>query len=196
MQKGNKGYSFVELIIVIAIMAILAAASLITVGIVNNARASAVATELDSQIGALLNTTKAQSPTEALYIQVMSNANNFGKSSYSYSTGSMVVTSNTASDFSMNTSIKPYDTTSWFNNKVVIEYVPENTNQQITEYSSDPSKIIIQFNKSDGSVRKGAGRYIIHKRVNNSMSDYSGDVVATVYLNASTGNHYIKQIRG
>ena len=43
--------------------------------------------------------------------------------------------------------------------------------------------MIIEFNKSNGSVRYGAGTYEIV---------YNNKVVATVYLDADTGNHYVK----
>ena len=50
---------------------------------------------------------------------------------------------------------------------------------------------LIQYNKSDGSIRKGAGTYVIHEKAS-SNTDYSGSIIAKVVLNASTGNHYIK----
>ena len=44
-------------------------------------------------------------------------------------------------------------------------------------------KILIEFNKSDGSVKHGAGTYEFI---------YNGDVVGSIYIDPVTGNHYMK----
>ena len=104
MKRSNKGYSLVELLIVIAIMAILSGVAVVSVGLIKQARARD-ADQLESGYG----------------------------------------------------------------------------NDKGTDGSG---QWYIKFDKATGAVLKGAGKYV--------FTDTKGDLVSTVYLDAATGNHYIK----
>ena len=58
-MKKNKGYTLIEMIIVIAIMAILTAVAFVTLGVIHQAKCNAAVNSLDNQIGSLWIKTKA-----------------------------------------------------------------------------------------------------------------------------------------
>lgn len=181
-MKKNKGYTLVELIIVIAIIAVLAAASFVTIGIIKQAQYNTAATTISDQMGSLLVKTKALSDpsNEPLCMAIQYNA-----ASRTYADGnvakagsySIVLGHNTGSGFVE----KVTDTAeATLPNFITITYAPTSTAQKAS-FASD-TNFIIQFNKSDGSVKYGAGRYDII---------YNGNTVASIYLDAVTGNHYV-----
>jgi prepilin-type N-terminal cleavage/methylation domain-containing protein len=61
-MKENKGYSLVEMIIVIAIIAIMAGGSMVTVTLINSAKAKEAGVTLDSEVAALVAQSKSQVP--------------------------------------------------------------------------------------------------------------------------------------
>ena len=62
-MKENKGYSLVEMIIVIAIIAVLSAAAMVTITLINSAKTKEAAVTIDSEISALVAKAKSQIPT-------------------------------------------------------------------------------------------------------------------------------------
>jgi prepilin-type N-terminal cleavage/methylation domain-containing protein len=60
LAKENKGYSLVEMVIVMAIVAIMAAGSLVTITLINSAKAKEAGVTLDSEITALVAKSKSQ----------------------------------------------------------------------------------------------------------------------------------------
>ena len=63
IMKENKGYSLVEMIIVIAIIAVMSAAAMVTITLINSAKAKEASVTLDSEISALVARAKSQIPT-------------------------------------------------------------------------------------------------------------------------------------
>lgn len=61
-MKNNKGYSLVEMIIVIAIIAVLTSAALVTITLINSAKAKEAGVTLDSEISRLVAQSKSQMP--------------------------------------------------------------------------------------------------------------------------------------
>lgn len=61
-MKENKGYSLVEMIIVIAIIAVLSAAAMVTITLINSAKAKEASVTLESEISALKAKAKSQVP--------------------------------------------------------------------------------------------------------------------------------------
>ncbi len=171
-MNKNKGYSLVELIISMAIMATLATVSFVTIGILNNARAKDVSSKLDTQLHSLWVTTNSTSPDRCIKLDENDDDGYFLQ--YGTYDGTTFV-----SDVDSNGD----EIVEKLNNRIVIEYVVEGAG------STDG---IIQFKKADGSVKSGAGTYNIYLRASDNNEDYSGRLMASVILKESTGSHYIK----
>lgn len=62
IMKDNKGYSLVEMIIVIAIIAVLSGAAMVTISLINSAKAKEAAVSIESEIAALVARSKSQIP--------------------------------------------------------------------------------------------------------------------------------------
>lgn len=185
-MKKNNGYTLIEMIIVIAIIAILSAASFATVGIIHKAKAMAAASTLDNQIGALLVKTKALSEAKGqrLCMQIRKNS-----SDVTYADGSIA----SANSYSL---ILGYHDGANFIEKeanTALATLPniisvkqtekkDSVNSSFNGYNED-TNMFIEFNKSNGSVRYGAGKYDII---------FKGRIIATVELDSSTGNHCVK----
>lgn len=60
LAKENKGYSLVEMIIVIAIIAVMSGASMVTITLINSAKAKEAGVTFDSEISALAAKSKSQ----------------------------------------------------------------------------------------------------------------------------------------
>lgn len=181
-MKKNKGYTLIETIIVIAIIMILAGASFISIGIINRAKYSAATTSLQNQMSSLWVKTKALSQAK---VQTSPSATENDKM-YPLC---MKIRHDAAGTYSI---ILGYDTGSKFVEKeagVVETTLPKIITLTYKESSSgqkasfaDADNLIIEFNKSDGSVKYGAGTYEV-KYGNSKMS---------VVLDDATGKHYIK----
>ena len=182
-MKKNKGYTLIELIIVIAIIAVLSGVSLITLGIIKQAQYNTAATTLSDQMGSLLVKTKALSDpsNQPLCMAIQQNVatvtyadgNTAKAGSYSVYLGN-----NTGSSFvakSANTAEATLP------NIITIQYVPSDASQKAS-FATD-NYFVIQYNKADSSVKYGAGTYNII---------YNGRTVASVYLDKATGNHYVE----
>ncbi len=194
-MKKNQGYTLIELIIVLAIIAILSAVSFVTIGIIRQAQYNAAASTLSNQMGSLLVKTKAVSEAKTdplcMYIHKYSDTVTLddGKvireGSYvlilGYDTGSGFVVKNTGNAFSeTDTSIQVEDV---LTNIITIKYNSTDTDACGIAGLDDTDNMIIEFVKSNGSVRYGAGSYEII---------YNNRTVATVKLDKTTGNHYLK----
>lgn len=182
-MRKNRGYTLIEAIIVIAIIAILSGASLVTIGIIRKAKVQAAATTLNNQIGGLLTKTRALSEAKnerlCLKIERIDADKTFANGTtavadsyvlilgYHNGTGFVEKTADTAE--------------ATLPNFIEIEYeTDDGTACNIADMDDD--HMYIEFNKSNGSVRYGSGKYKIK---------YGGNLAATVVLDASTGNHYL-----
>jgi prepilin-type N-terminal cleavage/methylation domain-containing protein len=160
--KDNSGYSLVELIIVLAIIAVLSGMGALTISVIRSGRATATKDSFDTEIAALLTRTKSQSSDTAILIKRDGNKYNIY---YGTSTDGTSFTANDATKADVIT------------NNVDIYY---------TDGTADAALLteqIIKFNKSDGSVKAGYGTYTFCK----SGSDSS---VGSVTINKATGSHY------
>jgi len=173
----NKGYTLVEMLIVIAIMVILASLSMFSVGVIRDAKRSAAVTTFDSQVSSCLVKTKAVSEVTGDNVICMlihkrtvgSKTNYCIKVGYNNPAGvtdvvSGVVASDSADD-------------SW-------DAVLPKDVALMTLNGAEFNEAKIIFNKSDGSVREGFGTYEFYKA--------DGTVYATVIVDQTTGKHYIK----
>ncbi len=203
-MKRQKGYSLIEVIIAIAIMAILAAMSFVTLGVINQARCSSAATSLEGQMSSLWIKTKAISQAKeqtvsqytddkALYplcMEIVKNVSDVALADGSLAkagTYSIILGYNKGSAFSE----KIADTAEVvLPNIISIKYTPkaiegmdDSTQEAAVSGIDYKDSFLIQFNKADGSVTYGAGTYeIIFK----DKTQYK------VVLDASTGKHYIR----
>lgn len=171
----NKGYTLMELIIVIAIMGILAGASFVLIGIVNEARCSAAVNTMNNQISSCLIQTKAVSDVNSPMCMVIKQRDD---GVYVIMKGSIVGTTNT---------LDIEDPTVDANCEAIlpkqisnITYTPANGNQLFSD-----GELVLQFVKNDGSVRYGAGEYKLY-------TDSGTQLVASIYVDPVSGAHYIK----
>ncbi len=171
-MKKNKGYSFVELVICMAIMAALAAISFISLGILNNARAKDVSSKIDTQLHSLWVNTNAKSQDACIIIESDPDVEGYILRCGTY---------NSTDGFTQEFDSAGNEVSYALNNRIVVEYVPD----------GGSGTDVIQFNKSDGSVKSGAGTYNIYMRASSNDTDYSGKLMTKVVLNKSTGSHYI-----
>ena len=176
----NKGYTLVEVIIVVAIMAILSGASVFTVGIIRQSKRQAATNTLNNQISNCLIQTKAVSPgtngsDAPLCMVIRKRTDGCYAVMLGYLTGSDVTDS-------AGNSLNPDDDASCeaILSKEIsnIVYRPSDAMQQLSA-----SDMVIQFIKSDSSTQYGGGSYELYAR--------SGELYATIYLDKVSGNHYI-----
>lgn len=172
-MKKNKGYTLIEMIIVITIMAILAGLSAVSLSLISKAKAQDAVTTFNSQLNSVMLKTKAIGTTQKNMYAVFkeSTDNNYVLELY---------------DKDASGTVKQKDSVllkKW-SKYVTITYTSEGTNQIESGYGTSSTGFYIMFDKSTGAVLKGAGSY--------TFKDKKGDTVATVYLDPTTGNHYIK----
>lgn len=182
-MKKNRGYTLIEVIIVVAIMAILAGMSFVTLGIIRNAKAQAAATTLNDQIGSLLIKTQALSEAKnsTLCLKIQYNdadvtyADNTTARAGTYS---LILGYHNGNNFVP----KVADTAeATLSDLITIEYTSKDkTPCNIT--GANDKNMYIEFNKSNSSVRYGSGAYTI------KLDDR---VMSYVVLDAATGNHYV-----
>jgi len=171
-------------------MAILAGLSFVSLGIINQAKYNAATTELNNQMSSLWIKTKALSEAKnedyPLGIFIRKNTD----STDDVKDGSYQILLGYVGDgsflYKLNDGKLAVETV--LPSIVDIKYIPSDDSQKHTlvRPKSDTDIkdwILIQFNKSDGSVKYGAGTYEIV---------YKGETVMSVYLDPITGNHYIK----
>lgn len=184
----NQGYSLVEMIIVIAIIAILSALSLVTWRAVENAKYQKAVTILESEMSTLRSTTMAQDSTVALllYRETETDGPYLIKRGYCDSSGTFHPVSaepgETLPDDKLSLSYYNYEGVS--NPAKVLDrgYI---TFQKVGESERTyvgATGVVLQFNKSDGSIangEKGAGEYTIYNK--------AGQSVTTIRLKKETG---------
>lgn len=203
-MKRNEGYTLIEVIIVIAIMAILSGLSFATIGIIHKARYNTAISNFENQITSLSVITKATSQAKTQTVR---------ESDSSYAVNevyplSMLLQKNADGTYWL---IFGYYTSSGFEpknadaenaiqNKDIIEipdiltitYTPSVVAQDAgiasgANYGADEEPLaLFEFNKSDGSVKYGAGKYEFV---------YSGRVVGTVSLDSATGNTKVGKVK-
>jgi prepilin-type N-terminal cleavage/methylation domain-containing protein len=169
MTNKNKGYSLVEMLIVIAIMAVLSGLSAVSVNLISKAKCQDAVQSFDSQLSNLWLQTKSTAGSQKImYMELEKNA-----------TGSCY-------------QVTIYEDTGSAKETTVLEGNPERSRKcrvriyyrekETDSYVEITSSKKIKFDKSTGAVLEGAGEY--------KFTDLSGKKVASVYLNEMTGNHY------
>ncbi|MGN0438142.1 MAG: prepilin-type N-terminal cleavage/methylation domain-containing protein [Lachnospiraceae bacterium] len=194
-MKKNQGYTLIELIIVLAIIAILTGMSFVTIAVIRQAQYNSSASTLSNQMGSLLVKTKAVSEAKddplCMLLHkysktvTLDDGKVIRKGSYALilgrDTSSGFVVKNTNSAFSEDdTSIVVEDVLASI---ISIKYTSTDDDPFAVSGSNDTDHLIIEFVKSNGSVRYGSGSYEII---------YNERTVATVKLDKTTGNHYLK----
>lgn len=181
-MKNNKGYTLIEMVIVIAIMAILTGVSVVTIGVIKEAKVNAAINTIENQMSSLWIKTKALSQSK-----VQSSPLSSGEAG-TYPLCMMIEKNTDDSDDVKDGSyqlILGYEAGSGFVDKEVVATLTDYISIVYTDSAGVEltDSIVIQFNKSNGSVVKGAGTYNII---------YNDKVFGTIYLDGVTGNHYIK----
>lgn len=170
--NSNKGYTLVELIIVIAITLVLAAMSFVTLGILNTARGNAAAVAFDTDLHSMWKETKAKASDTATLLT-------YDATEGCWTTKTNLLTGGTYSaSFLTNAELMTK-----YNKNVTIEYTPENA--ACVAPGTDDQHIIIQYNKSDGTVKYGAGKYDFYLM----RGSTKGRLLTSVTLNKDSGNH-------
>lgn len=185
MNKKNKGYTLIEMLIVIAIMLIFSALSIVVLAIIKDAKRSSAINTFDNQISSCLVRTKAVSGKDndtkpyCMLIQKRSDSKGQYGIIMGYLSGGNII-----NDKGVTLSVnKDEDCVAILPREVEqIQYDASNTEQSS---KNAENKFLIMFNKSDGSVSCGAGTYNLISTRNNETSTF-----AKIYLDMSTGSHY------
>lgn len=189
-MKNNKGYTLIEMIIVIAIMAVLSGMAFFTTGIIRKAKCNAAVDTFNNHLSSLWIKTKSisqgkqqTSPTgtsdAAKYPLCMKLEKN-SDSSDDIKDDSYVLY--LCYDRGSSGDVVEREQITVLPHFVGIEYTPSKSNQ-VNSHNSGNDKIIIEFNKSDGSVIYGAGTYSFI---------FDGKSYADIILDGVSGNHYTK----
>lgn len=160
--KNDSGYSLVELIIVLAIIAVMSGLAMVSVSSIKTARATSSKETFNQELSTLQSMTKTQDSEWALKLERIDGKYNliYGKSK-------------NGSDFKEDSS----------KDREILDRVTIYYSNNGSSAGSEVSSMIIKFNKSDGSVKTGSGVYTFYK-------DGSNDAVGKVTLNQATGSHY------
>lgn len=178
-KHSSSGYSFVEILIVMAIMLILTALSLLTWRSVDSAKYTRAVSTLQSEISTLRTTTMAQDSRMAMRLYQGTDGNYYVERGYVES-GSFQIP----------------DEASELGKSNYYDYVGVSDPVKILERGTlycaevghsaaliDTTGIIIRFNKSDGSMASGAGQYRLYRR--------NGELIANIHLPENTGLFYV-----
>lgn len=181
----NQGYSFVEMVIVIAIIGILSAGSLLTWSSVDSSKYQKAVSTLESEMTTLRTSTMAQDSSMAMLLY-LDNGVYYIKRGYCDSTGAFHPLSdeageNVSPDFNTSLGDLSYYDYSGTSNPVTV------LSRGSITYNGTPvdeSGVIIHYNKSDGSIdaSNGAGEYCLYKK--------NGDLIANVRLVSATGLYH------
>lgn len=182
-MKKNQGYTMIEMIIVIAIMAILAAMSFVNLGISKQAKVTTSANTLDNAFTTLFTQTSALSDNASdatkLCMRITNHAAGVVENGKTYlnRTGTKIeIGYYSGGTFTKKTNSKDI----WLSESVEeVEYEAPTGSSQ-----AHPSgEMIVMFNKADGSVKYGAGVYHLK---------YKGATHISVRLDPITGRHDIE----
>jgi prepilin-type N-terminal cleavage/methylation domain-containing protein len=190
-MKKNRGYSLVEMLIVIAIMAILAGLTAISVSIMRDARRQSAANNFNNLISSCLIKTKAlANPTPggssvkgdiAMVITQRSDGKYTVRIGYLSGGNVYKITDNGTAQVLDSEVGADCDTV--FPKEVEgLRFIAPGTTTAV-----DVTDAVIKFNKSDGSVTSGAGSYQLLTSKYGDLEPY-----ATITLDETTGNHYVK----
>ncbi len=163
--KSNSGYTLVELIIVIAIIAIMSGAGAVTISSIRTSQATASMQKFDSELSSLEMRTKTQKSGEA--IRIVQNEANYD---IFYGT----CTDGNSSTFTANST-----TPDKVLERVTIYYADDYDADSVTTPLTEQ---VIVIRKSDSQVLSGYGEYRFCKY-------NSGSNVGRVSLNQYTGGH-------
>ena len=178
-KHSSSGYSFVEILIVMAIMLILTALSLLTWRSVDSARYTKAAATLQSEMSTLRTTTMAQDSRMAMRLYLGADGVYYIERGY-YEGGSFQI----PDDSSVLGQSSYYDYIGVSNPVKILErgtLYCEEVGSLATPI--DENGVIIRFGKSDGSMVSGAGQYRLYRR--------NGELIANIHLPSDTGLFYV-----
>ncbi len=182
-KSNNKGYSLVEFIIVLGIIAVLSGLAAVTTSSISTARATAAKTTFNQALSTVQTKTKSSQDNE-LAICIIKEGNNYYVAYGTYTNGGT---------FLEDTDKGERETLG----KVTVWYTDTSGN---TVKLDDTTSAAVKFNKTDGSIAYdsslnayvGAGVYTFCKYGSTSVTDKS---VGRVTVNATTGSHYTGSVK-
>lgn len=167
-MKKNKGYTLIEMLIVIAIMAVLTGLAAVSISLIQKGKQRDAISVFESQLNNVWLQTKSIGVSETSMYMVIERDGSKGAYKiqlYDMIGGSPVLKEETT-----------------MNKYVNLSYNSEGVaNQEQGGYGDAQNKWYIKFNKATGAVERGAGLYY--------FKDLNGEVVATYRLDAVTGKH-------
>ncbi len=164
LLNNNSGYSLVELIIVIGIIAVLTGLAGFTISAISTSKATAAMQNFDTELSALSMRTKSQDGDNAILLKREGEGYKIYYGTSSDGTTAKWSQTSTSAEASLN--------------RVDIYYTEPGGSA--TKLTGD---MIIKFKKSDGSVLSGEGLYEFNKYGSNKS-------VGRITLNKSSGSHY------
>ncbi len=165
--SNENGYSLIELVIVIAIIAILSGMAMVSMAAIKTSRANASMHTFDTELSALITRTKAQSKDNAIIIKRNSRGDGYEVYYGTSTDGTLAKWSQTSTEAEAKM------------DRVDIYY--DAGSGEVLVDGSDT--ILLKINKADGSVISGAGVY-------NFCRSGTTRSVGTVTFNRSSGSHY------
>lgn len=184
-MNKNKGYTLIEMIIVIAIMAILSGVAAATFSLISKAKAQDAVTTFNSQLSySWLQTKATGTKQKSMYALIKGPAKDIGDSDFDRGGDCDYTFQLYDNDSTGASKVKETSTFKAWAKYVTITYTPESSSQATAGFGDSKSGFVIRFDKASGAVLKGAGSY--------TFKDAKGNLVATIYLDATTGHHYVK----
>ena len=186
-RRKNKGYSLVEMIIVLAIIAIVAGMSLISITLIHSARAKEAATTVDSEIATLITKSKNMQCDRAgcqyaarIYKDEESGTYYYQKGYFNPSVGSYgkyIFTGTDSAGEGKGTSLSPYVVIKFTGSQYLVgedgtvsavkkEYVDKDV---FDEDMNSKQGLYIRFSK-DGICEDGVGDIGFYKRNGNDIA--------------------------
>lgn len=185
-EKNNKGYSLVEMIIVLAIIAIAAGMSLLSVTVINSARAKEASITFDSEVASLITKCKNMSPNdgtnEQYAIIIYTDTNGNAKLIPSlYDSDNNLYDYDTSNEIKLSTRVRvAFSGTTYTAGNNSTKDTAFNSETTIGALSGNP--VYIRFDKK-GRCLSGFGKYTFYKK--------NGNRVATVTIRQN-GSHESK----